>query len=403
MASSQGRAHAPSAGSVKSTSPVSVASSGTKRKRGDQPKFYSVRVGHNPGIYYSWGECLEQIRGFKKATFKSFTSLADAESFLTGMDPSQDPDSSSYDGARFYGVQRGRVPGVYSSWAAAQKQITGWKQPKHKCFASRAEAEAFVKADAGGLTSPVEAAADPAGTINNTDAASRPPAKKKQRKNASEAKAEPAAAANGLQDFELGSGPLPPDAEDGFDPNITLNPATGQIQMKSDWQRQQVRLQANGPKKGGILRIYTDGSSLGNGQHGAVSGVGVYFGDGDDRNVSEALAGPRQTNQRAELTAVYRALDIAPRHREVCIYTDSSYSINCVTVWHLNWKRNNWRTSAGKAVENRDLIEDILRKIEERNALNVETTFQWIKGHANDPGNVEADRLAVNGARTARG
>ncbi len=119
--------------------------------------------------------------------------------------------------------------------------------------------------------------------------------------------------------------------------------------------------------------------------------------------MSEALAGPRQTNQRAELTAVYRALDIAPRHREVCIYTDSSYSINCVTVWHVNWRRNNWRTSAGKPVENRDLVEDILRKIDERNAMGVKTTFQWIKGHANEPGNMAADALAVNGARTARG
>ncbi|KAH9908088.1 hypothetical protein F4778DRAFT_461685 [Xylariomycetidae sp. FL2044] len=29
--------------------------------------------------------------------------------------------------------------------------------------------------------------------------------------------------------------------------------------------------------------IYTDGSSLGNGAHGAVAGVGVYFGEGDPR------------------------------------------------------------------------------------------------------------------------
>lgn len=54
--------------SAKSTSPISVASTaGTKRKRGE-PKFYSVQVGHNPGIYYNWADCLEQVKGFKKAT-----------------------------------------------------------------------------------------------------------------------------------------------------------------------------------------------------------------------------------------------------------------------------------------------------------------------------------------------
>ena len=54
---------------MKSVSPTgTTASSGTKRKRGSEPKFYSVRVGHRPGIYHSWNECLDQVRGFKNAT-----------------------------------------------------------------------------------------------------------------------------------------------------------------------------------------------------------------------------------------------------------------------------------------------------------------------------------------------
>ncbi|KZF20742.1 ribonuclease H-like protein [Xylona heveae TC161] len=151
-----------------------------------------------------------------------------------------------------------------------------------------------------------------------------------------------------------------------------------------------------------MLRIYTDGSSLGNGINGALAGVGVYFGSGDSRNISEALVGPRQTNQRAELTAILRALEIAPKHRDVTIFTDSRYSIDCVTVWYINWRRNNWQTSQKKPVENRDLIEAILSNIEERNALKVQTLFHWLKGHADHEGNIEADKLAVNGARKAR-
>lgn len=99
------------------------------------------------------------------------------------------------------------------------------------------------------------------------------------------------------------------------------------------------------------------------------------------------------------MTAILRAIDIAPRHRDVTIITDSRYSIDCVTVWFINWRRNNWMTRDKKPVENKDLVESILIKIEERNDLKVKTLFEWVKGHNKDPGNEEADKLAVNGAQ----
>lgn len=55
-------------------------------------------------------------------------------------------------------------------------------------------------------------------------------------------------------------------------------------------------------------------------------------------------------------------------------------------------------TKDKKPVENRDLVESILVKIEERNGLKVKTSFEWIKGHNKDPGNEAADQLAVSGA-----
>lgn len=119
------------------------------------------------------------------------------------------------------------------------------------------------------------------------------------------------------------------------------------------------------------------------------------------RNISETLPGPRQTNQRAELTAIFRALEIVPKNLNVSIITDSKYGIDCVTVWYINWRKNGWKTSAGKPVENKDLVENILAKIEERETLGTQTAFEWIKGHNHHPGNVEADRLAVEGARKA--
>ena len=119
-----------------------------------------------------------------------------------------------------------------------------------------------------------------------------------------------------------------------------------------------------------------------------------------DRNVSETLQGSRQTNQRAELTAILRALELVPRNRNVVIVTDSQYAINCVKDWYENWRRNGWKTSAGKAVENKDIIENILLRKDERDQLKVQTAFEKVKGHDHRPGNVEADRLAVNGARS---
>ena len=120
------------------------------------------------------------------------------------------------------------------------------------------------------------------------------------------------------------------------------------------------------------------------------------------RNVSEALRGTKQTNQRAELTAVLRALEIAPKHRDVTIYSDSKYSISCVTEWYRNWEGNKWLNAKGKPVENKDLVVEIRSKIEERDYVGRQTRFEWVRGHAGDQGNVAADRLAVEGATKGR-
>jgi ribonuclease HI len=115
--------------------------------------------------------------------------------------------------------------------------------------------------------------------------------------------------------------------------------------------------------------------------------------------MSEALTGPRQTNQRAELTAILRALEAVPHHREVLIHSDSNYAIKCVTEWHVNWLKKDWKTSSGKDVENRDLVEATIEEIKLRTKHGAATKFKWVKGHATNIGNNEADKLAVAGAR----
>lgn len=119
-------------------------------------------------------------------------------------------------------------------------------------------------------------------------------------------------------------------------------------------------------------------------------------------NVSAWLGEGRQTNQRAELAAIKRAVDLAPINRNVLIMSDSNYSIKCVTEWSRNWEQNGWKTSTGKSVENRDLVEPILERLRERALAGGKTELRWVKGHANDEGNVAADALAVEGAEKGR-
>ena len=295
---------------------------------------------------------------------------------------------------------------------------------------TRSEAQRFLDEDEGkaGERSPTIEADSGLSAIYNVSETPlepdvQPPAQKKAKKNPNGTKL--AMPEYHEIDYEPGTGPLPLDAEDGFDPNIMLDPYTGNIIYKAPEQRQATKPRPSGFSQTEPIRIHTDGSSLGNGKAGAFAGVGVYFGPGDkrfvlppfppipnspiltpltplspsNRNISEILPGTRQTNQRAELTAIARALEIVPRNRNVVIITDSKYSIDCVTSWFQNWRRNGWKTAAGKAVENKDIIENVVGKIEEREGLGVRTSFEWIKGHANHPGNMEADRLAVDGAR----
>ncbi|KKK12449.1 RNase H domain protein [Aspergillus ochraceoroseus] len=352
---------------------------GTKRKRGSAGKYYAVKSGYQPGVYYEWKECLAQVTGYKGAVFQAFYSLEEANAFLTGAKPPTPRGSSPLhaEPTRFYAVQRGRTPGVYTNWAHAQEQIKGFARPRYKKFSTREEAEEFVRL---GRETPV---------LGSASAESKPPGVPGMiTETTKEEEGVP---------FNPGEGHLPPGAEDGFDPNILLDPATGKIVQKTNAQKTATKTRPKAPP--GMLRIYTDGSSLKNGKAHASAGVGVYFGPGDSRNVSEPLKGSRQTNQRAELTAILRALDIAPRHRDVTIFTDSQYAINCVTVWFVKWRRNSWMTADNKPVENKDLVESILSKIEERNELQVKTLFEWVKGHSSDPGNEAADRLAVNGAQ----
>ncbi|KAL3427564.1 RNase H domain protein [Phlyctema vagabunda] len=344
------------------------ASSTKKRKHSETTmKYYAVRAGHKPGVYTSWDDCIEQITGFRGASHKSFPTRKEAELFAAGQPvPAASTPASQGGVGKFYGVAKGVQTGVYENWDEALAQITGVKNPKYKKFTTRAEAEEFVASGGNSKT--------------GKPTPTRAPA----------AKPKPKREASVELEFQVEDDMSDSDLED-TSAEVETPPA------KKAKVKEEVGKEA--PLQDGKLVVYTDGSSLGNGKVGARAGVGVYFGSGDPRNVSEPLKGATQTNQRAELTAILRALQICPVDVDIRIITDSNYSINCCSVWYKSWKANGWKTSTGTDVLNKDLVSSIRALIDKRDKKRAVTEFEWIKGHSSDPGNTAADALAVNAAR----
>ena len=74
---------------------------------------------------------------------------------------------------------------------------------------------------------------------------------------------------------------------------------------------------------------------------------------------------------------------------DIILYTDSNYVKDGITKWIDNWKKNNWKTSNKKNVKNKDLWIRLDAAIQEKNI-----SWVWVKGHAGNEGNEQADYLA---------
>ncbi|KAJ0125090.1 ribonuclease h [Diaporthe amygdali] len=324
-------------------SKMNPASVKRKRRPGEQ-RYYAVRAGKIPGVYLSWAECQAMTNGFAGANYKSFSTREEAQLYAAGKNP-----NPGIAPTRFYAVAIGNKPGVYTEWSDAQAAYVGVKAPKYKKFETREAAEEWI------------------------------------------------------QSIQLSVGPAPEerfdfdDEDEDEEDEAGVAPAAKRTKMSSD----EIAVAISGETVEDLLEIYTDGSTLSNGQTGAVAGVGVFFGDGDPRNISERLSGTPQTNQRAELTAILRALETVPVDQGVMIWSDSMYAINCVTEWFVKWEKNGWKTHKGQ-VQNRDLVEAVLVKIRERERHGTTTLIKWIKGHESSAGNISADKLAVGGANLAK-
>ncbi|GJD78542.1 ribonuclease HI [Methylobacterium gregans] len=106
---------------------------------------------------------------------------------------------------------------------------------------------------------------------------------------------------------------------------------------------------------------------------------------------------PGTTNNRMELTAAIRALEHFPEGAQIEMRCDSQYVVKSVTEWMRGWKAKGWRTTTGE-VKNIDLM----KRLDELSSRR-DVRWTWVRGHAGDPLNERADRLAAQGRREARG
>lgn len=108
-------------------------------------------------------------------------------------------------------------------------------------------------------------------------------------------------------------------------------------------------------------------------------------------------AGPlgTATNNVAELTALQELLKSTDPAVPVEVRMDSQYAMNAVTKWLPGWKRNGWKTSAGKPVANRELVVGIDALLGGRSV-----TFRYVPAHQvnGDPLNALADQAASEAA-----
>ena len=156
-----------------------------------------------------------------------------------------------------------------------------------------------------------------------------------------------------------------------------------------------------GSKSAGVV-VFTDGACPG--QHtgdkeARRAGCGVWFGHGDERNISVPNPYEPHTSNRAEMAAALLAMRAHRRSaREgepLRVMSDSTYVVKGMNEWMTGWERRQWRN-----VKNPDLWKKL--SAERKRALRA-VAFVHVRGHNGDEGNEEADRLAREGAQGRAG
>lgn len=138
-------------------------------------------------------------------------------------------------------------------------------------------------------------------------------------------------------------------------------------------------------KKDKYIEIFTDGACSGNPGPGGWCAILKY------NNHEKIISGfdKDATNNKMELTAIIKALEIIKRKSRIKVYSDSQYLIKGITEWLPKWIKNNWKNSKKEEVQNKVLWQKLYLLSQKH-----EIEWIWIKGHEGHPENEKCDLIA---------
>ncbi|NDV24429.1 hypothetical protein FMS18_17080 [Desulfovibrio sp. JC022] len=102
-----------------------------------------------------------------------------------------------------------------------------------------------------------------------------------------------------------------------------------------------------------------------------AAGAASIYADGDFATDSQIGISPR--GPAAELAAALSAINLFPRERKICVYSQSSYLIDAFRKgWIEKWKLNNWKKDSVTTIRNADIWKELYR-------ANRERSITWLK------------------------
>ena len=146
--------------------------------------------------------------------------------------------------------------------------------------------------------------------------------------------------------------------------------------------------------------IYTDGSCIKFSNGLFKAGYGIYIPKKNIR-VGEPLLNQKQTNNRAELTAILKAFlyltEEEKKSKKIVIITDSQYSIYIFKDTGINYEKDGFMKD-GKEVLNKDLIIEALKIKRAYNVVLLKIRAHTSKDNIHVRNNEIVDKLAKDGA-----
>ena len=141
-----------------------------------------------------------------------------------------------------------------------------------------------------------------------------------------------------------------------------------------------------------MIEAYTDGSCLGNPGPGGWAYLIIGTLSTVIHKIEDSGGKYITTNNVMEMTAIIKVLEkcLELGITTVRVFTDSNYVRMGLTEWSKNWERNNWKTSTGGDVKNK---EEWVKMIELMRKFEI-VDIKWVKAHNGNKNNEYVDKLA---------